>query len=123
MAYRDPDDPRSKEAKRRYYLKNKGRYLAYANATRERYKRIVRRLKRRPCADCGRRYPYYVMDFDHRDGALKEHEMAKIHFRKSRAIIEREAGKCDLVCANCHRIRTHRREASKKRAILRGKSV
>ena len=27
--------------------------------------------KSKPCADCKETYPYYVMDFDHREGVEK----------------------------------------------------
>ena len=48
------------------------------------------------------------MDFDHRPGEVKKHQlggMTKTVY--SWAVIEAEIAKCDLVCANCHRIRTH----------------
>jgi hypothetical protein len=60
-------------------------------------------LKDRPCADCGQVFPPYVMDFDHRGG--KEFNLARVH-RRSFAELKAEAEKCDVVCANCHRIRT-----------------
>lgn len=109
-----PGDPRQKEAQRRYYQRNKQKYLDYARATQERYKEIVRALKEHPCTDCGVEYPYYVMDFDHRPGEKKEYEIARIHFWKSRAIIDREVAKCDLVCSNCHRERSYQRQRAKK---------
>lgn len=64
--------------------------------------------KSRPCADCGIQYPYYVMDFDHREGVLKEFSLHSVHGVTKRAILT-EIAKCDVVCANCHRERTHRR--------------
>jgi hypothetical protein len=51
-----------------------------------------------------------VMDFDHREGELKTDNVANLvaspHSMKK--LLE-EIAKCDLVCANCHRIRTHAR--------------
>jgi hypothetical protein len=68
---------------------------------------FVREYKDRPCVDCGKSYPYYVMDFDHRDPTLKVfsigHDGAKFSYKKLKEEIE----KCDVVCANCHRERTH----------------
>lgn len=61
-----------------------------------------------PCADCGVRYPYYVMQWDHLGG--KEFTIAQAFNRQwSRARIEAEIAKCELVCANCHCLRTHER--------------
>ena len=65
-------------------------------------------LKDAPCSDCGGRFPSCAMDFDHRPGEVKKHQlggMTKTVY--SWAVIEAEIAKCDLVCANCHRIRTH----------------
>jgi len=64
-------------------------------------------LKDRPCADCGVKYPPYVMDFDHVRGTKTSNlNLARYH---SRSWIDREVAKCDVVCANCHRERTHNR--------------
>lgn len=59
-----------------------------------------------PCFDCGKVYPHYVMDFDHlRD---KKFDISKLASRNvSFETIKSEIEKCDLVCSNCHRIRTY----------------
>jgi hypothetical protein len=31
-------------------------------------KAYLKTLKEKPCADCGNTFPFYVMDFDHREG-------------------------------------------------------
>lgn len=61
-----------------------------------------------PCADCGTRYPYYVMDFDHREGEVKQFDVARAARLGSNAALK-EIKKCDVVCSNCHRERTHKR--------------
>lgn len=63
-----------------------------------------------PCADCNVKYAYYVMDFDHIDPAKKKFMIGRAVSTggKSLKIIRKEIEKCDLVCANCHRIRTHK---------------
>jgi hypothetical protein len=49
------------------------------------------------------------MDFDHRDGEVKRGNVgAKIGIWGWPRILA-EIAKCDLICANCHRIRTARR--------------
>ncbi len=65
-------------------------------------------LRDRPCLDCGRRYPPYVMQFDHREPSTKRFIVAS-SWLKSFATILGEAAKCDIVCSNCHRGRTFRR--------------
>jgi hypothetical protein len=97
-----------KKITRSHYKRNKRAYLqrnlrAYAER-----RRMVLDAKSRPCADRGRQYPYYVMDFDHRNGVTKLFSLHSVHGVTKEAI-EREIEKCDVVCANCHRERTQRR--------------
>lgn len=66
--------------------------------------------KGKACRDCGGKYPSYVLDFDHRDPKKKRANVALMSGRTgSIARIQEEIDKCDIVCANCHRERTHRR--------------
>lgn len=59
--------------------------------------------------DCGIKYPKYVMDFDHRDPVTKRFSIGADIGSMSLTRIVEEAAKCDVVCANCHRERTHGR--------------
>jgi hypothetical protein len=95
---------------RRHYRNNKRQYLDRNYRTLARHRELMRQAKSRPCADCGVQYPYYVMDFDHRDGATKSFMLSDIT-RASSKSLWREIEKCDVVCANCHRERTQRRRA------------
>lgn len=65
-------------------------------------------LKASPCLDCGERFPPECMDFDHRDPKTKLMDIARMTGRRLATILA-EIAKCDLICANCHRIRTRRR--------------
>jgi hypothetical protein len=49
------------------------------------------------------------MDFDHRDPSAKGYTVSRMLLRASTEEILREAAKCDVVCANCHRMRTYLR--------------
>jgi hypothetical protein len=69
----------------------------------------VRGLKGEPCADCGRRFHPAAMHFDHRPGEDKKFEIGFGVRRYSRKRLLTEIAKCDLVCANCHAVRTYRR--------------
>ena len=67
----------------------------------------VRDLKEStPCDDCGRRFPHFVMDFDHARGE-KIKGVAEFRRRMMWEAMRDEIGKCDIVCANCHRVRSH----------------
>ncbi len=70
---------------------------------------FLRDLRRRPCADCGQNFPPWVMDFDHRDPTTKSFALAAGKaLLKSREVLIAEIAKCDVVCANCHAIRTYK---------------
>jgi hypothetical protein len=58
--------------------------------------------------DCEISFPFECMDFDHRPGEEKKIEIGEKHRYRLNDILA-EIEKCDLVCANCHRIRTRRR--------------
>ena len=66
-----------------------------------------------PCVDCGINYPYYVMDFDHVRG-VKQANVMELVSTLSKKRIDLEIAKCEIVCSNCHRIRTHMRKMAKK---------
>jgi len=61
----------------------------------------------RGCIDCGYREHSEALDFDHVRG-IKLFEFASAGTRKPSSILE-EIAKCEVVCANCHRIRTFNR--------------
>ena len=63
----------------------------------------------RPCTDCGRVFPPQVMQWDHLPGAPKLGEISTDFRGRSRELILQEIAKCELVCANCHTMRTFRR--------------
>ena len=65
------------------------------------------------CIDCGINYPYYVMDFDHVRGQ-KHANVMELVSTLSKKRIDLEIAKCEIVCSNCHRIRTHMRRMAKK---------
>ena len=62
------------------------------------------------CADCGIRSPHpEIYDFDHVRGE-KKHSVSSLITKGSMEDLLSEIAKCDVVCANCHRIRTKSRE-------------
>ena len=75
--------------------------------------RYIQKIKTaNPCLDCKISYPYYVMDFDHVRGRKHKNVMELIP-TLSKKMIDEEIAKCEIVCSNCHRIRTHDRKSAK----------
>lgn len=87
--------------------KGKARKRLYARRYRVAMSKILKAAKAKPCKDCGREFPSCAMQFDHVRG-LKKFEIAHVKDRGIKALLS-EMKKCELVCANCHAIRTHRR--------------
>jgi hypothetical protein len=132
MPYKDPEKRRKyhQEASARYRKKHPERVRQRARQWRQSHpgyskgKRTDRRRewekqhqrqrkawldqkKQDPCADCGLFFPPECMDFDHVRGK-KRANVAVLQTRSKKAV-EIEIKKCELVCANCHRIRTRNR--------------
>ena len=62
-----------------------------------------------PCADCGCYYHYSQMQFDHRPDEIKLDGVSNLAVGRGKGMRARlwaEIAKCDLVCANCHALRT-----------------
>lgn len=103
-----------REYSKQHYNKHKERYLqrniSYNGKIRDDVLPVIEALKSQPCMDCNVVYPPYVMDFDHREPDLKYKGISiMMANRCSLETILKEIEKCDLVCSNCHRIRTYKR--------------
>jgi hypothetical protein len=77
---------------------------------RQRRKRLLVEYKGGKCIDCvaqGREgvFPSCCFDFDHRNPKDKSFNIGMNLDKPVRELIV-ESDKCDLVCSNCHRIRT-----------------
>lgn len=69
----------------------------------------INELKDVPCADYGGRFDSVVMDFDHVRGKKLFNIAVAVGTQKGRLKILAEIEKCEVVCANCHRLRTKER--------------
>ena len=70
---------------------------------------MLRELRDVPCLDCGGRFEPYQMDFDHRDPATKSFKVTTGRaMLMSDGKLLAEVAQCDVVCVNCHRVRTKR---------------
>jgi len=91
-----------------YHYKNHARHMEQirARARRQRVanqRRLLEYLLEHPCVDCGETNPM-VLEFDHlRD---KTNNVSRLVLGYPWARILEEIEKCEVVCANCHRIRT-----------------
>lgn len=74
---------------------------------------LIKKYSGRPCMDCDGVFAWIAMDFDHRPDETKEFNIGRLGQYKATperiAITEKEIAKCDLVCSNCHRVRTQER--------------
>lgn len=66
--------------------------------------KLLQYLSGKYCADC-KNTNIIVFEFDHVRGDKRD-DISKMMKNGSWAKIEDELKKCDVVCANCHRIRT-----------------
>ncbi len=108
--------PQCKECKRgydhRYYRNKAGRKesIAQSNESRRqvRIRLVNEHLQKHPCVDCGNA-DVRVLDFDHVRGTKLGNISNMVHKLSPVNSIIEEIAKCEVRCANCHRIVTHER--------------
>jgi hypothetical protein len=96
---------------REWYAQNKKKHIEMvrrAEAVRvAQYRRRIDELRSQPCTDCGQSFDPVCMDFDQlRDKDFNISQMVRSY---SWDKIKAELAKCELVCSNCHRLRTKNR--------------
>jgi len=115
--YREHREEQNKKRLEYYHRVDKfrpRRIATMARLNKEKNSRLRARLaqlKDVPCADCGGRFPSVCMDFDHVRG---EKLFLVCKPNSIGPALDEEIKKCDVVCSNCHRIRTHNRRLSKR---------
>ena len=77
----------------------------------KRNRQLVLEAKDVPCMDCGVRYPFWIMQFDHVRGE-KLFDLSQASGRAEQKVKD-EIAKCDIVCSNCHDDRTYKRDLEK----------
>lgn len=93
-----------------HYQKNKKKYIAKSKRRKVKLRLFIQKLKEAtPCSDCNRKYPYYIMDYDHINGKTNGISIL-VNRGVGMQILLQEIKKCDLVCSNCHRERTYKRQ-------------
>lgn len=109
----------------RYYARNRQREIDRVVRRQRATIDFLRSLRQVPCLDCQCIFLPHQMDFDHRDPATKEFGITwSKAMLAPRSRLLNEIAKCDVVCANCHAIRTYALHASRRaERVARGSLV
>lgn len=101
---------RSKHHKN-YYKKNKQRIRRQIAKNKKRHREENKRflqdyLSTHPCVDCGYDENIAALDFDHVRGKKSRNVSEMIN--STLTALKSEISKCEVRCANCHRVKTAR---------------
>jgi len=109
MPYKDPNSEHAKAIRKAYRQSKEYKDIKsnYQNKIADDKRKYLNEIKSVPCMDCGICYPSYIMDLDHRDPSQKIMKVSSLVKRGSWQAFLDEIKKCDIVCSNCHRERTH----------------
>ena len=97
------------------------KYYAQKRHRQNNYIKLIEYLKDKACVDCNEDNPM-VLDFDHLPKYEKSFSIGRAITGSTRSwkSIYLEIEKCEIVCANCHRIRTSTRSNDRKFQIFNG---
>jgi len=103
----------SRARSRQYYQENKEKHKIITGKRRRRFisehkQRLREILESSKCVDCGIDN-ILVLEFDHVRGEKNGNVTTMINAGCSWQTALEEIDKCEIVCANCHRIRTYSR--------------
>ena len=95
---------------KQHYKENKARYVERAKEFNKRQaienrQKVFDFKKSKKCQDCGND-DVRVLEFDHKEGLDKFDDVSNMIHRHGWKTILKEIGKCEIRCANCHRIKT-----------------
>lgn len=111
------DIEKRREYGREYYKKNRKHILEvkriYTQSHKDKiYRRTVSNRNKiqqikmdKGCVDCGYNVHFAALDFDHVQGSKAKVVSDMVGYRWDKVMLEIE--KCEVRCANCHRIKTH----------------
>lgn len=104
------------QASKQHYRQNKQVYIERARTreylvTDENQRKLADYLVCHPCVDCGETN-IRVLDFDHVRGKKSKDISKMMSTGCSWSTIEAEIAKCEVRCANCHRIRESQKSRS-----------
>ena len=105
--------PCRREYDRTYHARTAETRRAQVRHRRKRLVGMNRELKAsRTRADCGGRFHPAAMEWDHLPGTEKLADVATLARTGKTRQFYREIAKCELVCANCHAVRSYERRGA-----------
>ena len=108
MPYKDP--ARRYQLHQRWRGQNRERDRYHTRVHKQRRQTLLAEIKlARGCVDCGYNTHPDALDFDHIDPAAKSFTISHASVSLERLMLE--VAKCEVRCANCHRIKTAERRA------------
>lgn len=102
-----------KENDAEYRLANMDYFIRKKKLQKIAFRRWYFKLKSGPCSDCGNTFHPVAMQWDHLPEFEKSSGIATLYQHCNRTAILEEIQKCDLLCSNCHAIRTWERTKEK----------
>ena len=99
-----------KECKNQYFKDNKQRSYDMNNCLAKKLTAnsmlyVLQYLKDHGCIDCGEKDPR-ILEFDHVRGTKVKAISKMVQDNNSLSMIDEEIAKCEVRCANCHRLKT-----------------
>lgn len=104
------DSKEAREWRKAYNKRTRTKRGIASKERRDNARMFVDEFKKAPCMDCGGTFPPVAMDFDHARGNKHKSVAMMVSSSYKLDLIRDEIAKCDLVCANCHRVRTAERK-------------
>lgn len=104
MPYKNKED--QKRAWREHYARNKKRYYDRNKKRRDALRDWLISLKEgKPCTRCNGYFHFKALDWHHKDATDKLFNVSDaLNNLYGKERILQEIEKCELICANCHRI-------------------
>lgn len=96
---------------RAYHAENSAKRVAQSRVRRAKLNAFNAEMKAAsPCSDCGNFFHHAAMTWDHLPGTQKVADVANLVKGGMRKKFFIELTNCELVCANCHAVRTWSRQ-------------
>lgn len=106
-AWRKKYPERARASRNAWRARNGDRVRDYVRKRKDQVDAFLHKIKlRRGCKDCGYKKHHAALDFDHVRGQKRFAISAARDRHASIEDIHAEIKKCDVRCANCHRIQT-----------------
>lgn len=92
--------------KKASYQKHREKRIAQSANRKKLFLLEFRKFKEKPCIDCSIQYHPAAMHWHHKPGLPKVNNVGTLVNQGKREAALAEIAKCELLCANCHAVRT-----------------